>query len=113
MERRAGWEAVTRLSDFTKATTRKSNEIYRGPPRCTIVRIDSEMQQLLALRSCELISNIGRTSVTSNGEIAFVDIKRAIFTEAPVHCASSITTKENMLAGVTRRIPSHCSKTGC
>lgn len=45
MEGRARWEVVTRLSDFTKATTRKSNEIYSGPPRCTIARIDSEMQQ--------------------------------------------------------------------
>jgi hypothetical protein len=44
MEGRAGWEVVTRLSDFTKATTRKSNEIYSGPPRY-IARIDSEMQQ--------------------------------------------------------------------
>lgn len=45
MEGRAGWEVVTRLSGFTKVTTRNNHEIYSGPPRYIIARIDSEMLQ--------------------------------------------------------------------
>ena len=40
----------------------------------TLQELIQKCSNLLALRSCELLSNIGRTSATSNGEIAFVDI---------------------------------------
>jgi hypothetical protein len=64
------------LSGFTKATTRKSNEIYgRSASLTPLQELIRKCSSLLALRSCELLSNIGRTLVTSNGEIAFVDIK--------------------------------------
>jgi hypothetical protein len=111
MEGRAGWEVVTRLSGFTKVTTRNNHEIYSGPPRYIIARIDSEMLQSFGIPAASRfqmwtqVGDIERDLLSS--------ISREPYLLRHLFIALTAFDKENMLANVSRRILNRCSRAGC